>query len=143
MPQVTVEKIVEADSNITVWVDLQSDGSGELTLYPFLTPAMLNPSRTPGPTFNLEQAWYGLVWFDVKLYTNTLTPKPLWTFARDCDSHIDFRSFGGIYDRQSLDAPPTVDDGVLLMSTNGFQGGTGNMILRFKKNNAPGSGFRQ
>jgi hypothetical protein len=81
------------------------------------------------------QIWYGLVWFDVTFKTANLVPRPLWTLARDCDSHTDFRSFGGLIDTAVYDVPPTVDTGSLLIDTNNFAqlGSQGTIVLELRK----------
>ena len=140
MPQITVTKIAEADSTLVVKFDLLSDGSGELVNYPLLYPSSLNPPQANNrPTFRILQAWYGMVWFDFTIGAGTLQPAPLWTFARDCDSHIDFRSFGGIVDPNAYAKPPSDDNGVLTISTNGFiqLGSQGILVLSLAKTNTP------
>ena len=138
MAQVTVLKAAEGPSRIIVRVYLQSDGTGELVNYPLLTAGDLNPARQGiKPLFNIRQAWYSMVWFDFSLFAGTLQPAPLWTFARDCDSHIDFRSFGGLLDSNVYTQPPSVDDGVLLISTNNFApvNSMGSLVLEIQKTN--------
>lgn len=138
MAQVTIIKVVEGPSNITIRVNLLSDGSGELVNYPILAASDLNPPfPNKSPSFRLAQAWYGMVWFDATLSTGTLSPVTLWTFARDCDSHVDFRSFGGLVDQNVYLNPPVVDDGILLLSTNNFAttGSQGTLVLSLVKTN--------
>jgi hypothetical protein len=139
MPQVTLVKVVEGPRELTVRFNFLSDGSGELVNYPILSPQDLNPPRPLGkPTFRLLEVWYGLVWFDVTFSCGTLSPVTLLTLARDCDSHIDFQRFGGIPDQNVYANPPALDDGKLLVSTNGFStaGSQGTIILTLGKLNA-------
>lgn len=136
MAQVTTIKVVEGDSNLVLRVNLQSDGSGELVNYPLLSPSDLNPPRqNNAPAFRITQLWWGLVWFDVTFSTGTLSPVDLWTIARDSQAHVDFRSFGGLVDQNVYSSPPVVDDGVLLLSTNGFAvpGSRGSIVIRLSK----------
>lgn len=139
MAQVTITKIVEGPSDIILKVDIyNNDGGGELSLYPVLSPGDVNPvpvKIVPGPAFRLMQAWFGLVWFDLTVYTGTLNPYPLWTMTRDGNDHVDFRSFGGIL--QLPQAAIIGETGVISLSTNGFNvlGSQGNMIFQFKKQN--------
>lgn len=138
MPQVTVIKAVEGASNVIIRVNMVSDGSGELINFPFFAASDLTPPRqNRSPSFNLVQAWYSMVWYDVTLFAGTLSPVQMWTFARDCDSHIDFRSFRGILDQNVYVNPPVVDDGVLNISTNNFApvGSTGTLVLELQKTN--------
>ena len=136
MAQVTTIKVVEGNAHLVLRVNLVSDGSGELVNYPILLPSELNPPRPNNkPAFRIMQAWYGLVWFDVTMYTGTLIPVTLWTFARDCDSHIDFRSFGGVIDQNVYTVPPSDDNGILNITTNGFSqlNSQGTIVLELRK----------
>lgn len=138
MAQVTVIKAVEGQSNVIIRINMVSDGSGELVNYPIFAASDLNPpKRNISPSFNLVQAWYSMIWYDVVLFAGTLAPVQLWAFARDCDSHIDFRSFRGILDQNVYASPPVVDDGVLNISTNNFAplGSTGTLVFELQKTN--------
>ena len=139
MAQVTIRKIVEGDAHLVLRVDMVSDGStGELVNYPILSPSDLNPARANNrPAFRIMQMWYGCVWFDIDLDAAGVTNANMWTIARDCDSHIDFRSFGGIIDPGVYVVPPPDDYGILLMSTNGFTpaGSKGTLVLELRKTN--------
>lgn len=140
MAQVTTIKVAEGSSNIVIRVNLLSDGSGELVNVPILAPLDLSPSRPNNrPAFNIRQAWYAMVWFDFTLSAGTLFPATLWTFARDCDSHIDFRSFGGLVDQNVYITPPPDDNGILTITTNGFGqlGSQGTLVLDIQKTNEP------
>lgn len=136
MAQVTVVKVVEGSSNVIIRVNMVSDGSGELVNFPIFSPSDLSPPRANNkPTFNIRQAWYAMVWFDFTLSAGTLSPVTLWTFARDCDSHIDFRSFGGVLDQNVYVIPPSDDSGVLTLTTNNFAplGSQGTLVLELQK----------
>ena len=138
MAQVTVRKVVEGQSHLVLRVDLLSDGTGELANYVILSPSDLNPSMPNSiPAFRLMQAWYGMVWFDVTIGVGTVLPAPLWTLARDCDSHVDFRSFGGLIDPNVYNVQPPDDNGKLTFSTNGFAvvGSAGSIVLELRKTN--------
>ena len=139
MSQVVI-KVTEGPSTLVVRVYLSSDGTGELTNYPILAPMDLNPSRPNNrPTFRIMQVWYGLVWFDVSISSGTIAPVPLWTIARDSNSHTDFRSFGGLIDQNVYAVQPSSDSGILNISTNGFApaGSQGSLVLQLTKTNAP------
>lgn len=139
MTQVTTRKIVEGPSHLVLRIGLLSDGvSGELDDYVILSPTELNPPRLANaPAFRIMQIWWGLVWFDATFKFGGLTPRPVWTVTRDNDSHIDFRSFGGLLDYAEI--PPADYDGKLLLSTNGFAaaGSQGSIIIELRKTNAP------
>ena len=138
MGQVTVRKIVDGSSHLILRVDMLSNATGELKDYVILSPSDLNPAFSNDvPAFRLMQVWYGMVWFDVTLKTGTVVPTVIWTLARDCDSHTDFRSFGGIIDDAAYDVPPSDDSGKLTISTNGFNqlGSAGTIVLELRKTN--------
>ncbi len=138
MSQVTVTKVVEGASHLVLRVDLVSDGTGELVNRVILTPQDLSPAFPAGtPSFRLMQVWYSLVWFDATFKTGTVTPEILWTLAKDCDSHTDFRSFGGLIDKRALENPVSDDTGYLTISTKNFApaGSTGSFVLELRKTN--------
>jgi len=138
MAQVTVRKVVEGQSHLVLRVDMLSDGTGELADYIILSPMELNPPiPNDVPAFRIMQAWYGLVHFDVTLKAGTIIPSVLWTIAKDCDSHTDFRSFGGLIDANVYNKPPSDDNGKLTISTSGFNvaGSAGTIVLELRKTN--------
>lgn len=139
MAQVTVTKVVEGSAHVVIRVNiLNDDGGGELNNYVFFSPSDLLPARlNNAPCFRLMQTWYSMVWFDVTLKTGTLQPSTIWTMARDCDSHTDFRSFGGLLDPFVYMRPPADDNGVLTLSTNGFNvlGAQGTFVFELRKTN--------
>ena len=136
MAQVTVTKIVEGPAHLVVRLDFLSDGSGELAHEVVVSPSDLVPARENNkPCFRVMQAWFGLVWFDVTIGFGTLQPEPIWTIARDTCSHTDFRSFGGLRDKDTV--PPGDENGKLWVSTNGFAaaGSQGSVVLELRKLN--------
>lgn len=139
MAQVTIIKVVEGLSNITIRVNLLSNGTGELKNYPILAATDLNPTFPVGvPSFNVRQAWWGFVWFDVALFTGTLQPAAIFTFPRDTNNHVDFRSFGGLLDQNVYTNPLADDNGILNITTNNFggsPGASGTLILEIQKTN--------
>lgn len=138
MSQVTVVKAVEGEKHVIIRLYLQSDGSGELVNYPFFSPSDCNPPLSNNqPTFRLMQLWASSVWFDASFSAGTLVPVPLWTHAKDCDFHVDFRAFGGIWDQNVYVTPPPDDMGVLTITTNGFAplGSRGSFVLELRKRN--------
>ena len=138
MAQVTTVKVVEGNAHLVIRFNFLSDGTGELVNYPLLAPSELFPPRPNNkPAFRIMQAWYGMVWFDMTLQAGTLMPVTLWTLARDCDSHTDFRCFGGILDQNVYAVPSSDDNGILTVTTNGFQplGSAGTLVLELRKTN--------
>lgn len=138
MGQVTVRKVVEGSSHLVLRVNLQSDGTGELTDYVILSPSDLNPPMPNNiPAFRLMQIWAGLVWFDVTLKVGVAVPSVLWTHPRDYDGHMDFRSFGGLIDEAVYSNPLPDDNGKLTLSTSDFNvaGSRGTLVLELRKTN--------
>ena len=138
MGQVVVRKVTEGPSHLVLRVDLAGDGTGELVDYVILSPLDLNPPlRNVVPAFRIMQIWYGMVWFDVTIKAGTVVPSVLWTLARDCDSHTDFRSFGGLIDPAVYGPASPDDDGKLTLSTSGFAvaGSAGTLVLELRKTN--------
>lgn len=134
MSQVTIRKIVEGDSHLVVRVSFLSDGTGELVNEVVLSPSDLVPARPNSkPAFRIMQLWYGLPGFDVTLGYGTLQPEAAWTIARDTCPHVDFRSFGGLRDYDTV--PPSDENGKLWVSTNGFTtaGSKGSIVLELRK----------
>ncbi len=129
-----ITKIVnEGSSKIVVQVTIVSDGSGELNNYSILDPTSeFTPTMPLGTQLTLTQVWYGLAWFDVAIGFNAIVPTTAWVLARDAGTYYDFRYFGGLKDRSSVDP-----DGKVVLSTNGLSGNAGaigTMVLEFKKN---------
>lgn len=135
MSQVTLIKIVESESYLTVRANIVGDADGDLVNVPLLYPSSLVPALpNNAPTFRILELWYGLAWFDFTLLAGTLTPVVLWTVAKDCDSHNSFRCFGGIPDQNVYASPPVDDNGALLITTRGLGAGmVGSIVLSLGK----------
>ena len=135
MSSVTLVKIVEGESYLTVRANIVGDAGGDLVNVPLLYPSDLVPALpNNAPTFRILELWYGLAWFDFTLLAGTLTPVVLWTVAKDCDSHSSFRQFGGIPDQNVYASPPVDDNGALLITTRGLEAGmVGSIVLSLGK----------
>lgn len=138
MPQVTVTKIVEGESTLVVRVEFAGDGQPDFVRYPLLLPSQLVPPRKDNATaFRILQLWYGLQAFDLSLGFSTINSTTIWTLAQGTDSHVDFRSFGGLMDYATT--PPNDVDGALWVSTVGLTGigQMGSLAISLAKTNAP------
>ena len=138
MGQVTVRKIVEGHSHLLLRVDLLSDGTGELSDYVILSPSDLVPPRQNDfAAFRLMQVWYAMAKFNLTIKVGTVTPSVLWTLAADCDSHTDFRSFGGLIDPLVYTNPQADTDGKLTLTSSGFApaGSAGTLVFELRKTN--------
>ena len=134
MSQVTIRKIVEGSAHVVISVQLVSNGvDGELSNYVIFSPSDCNPPLVAKPAFRIMQLWYGAAWFDMVLSFGGLVPRPAWTIARDGDSHLDFRNFGGLIDYNEV--PPPDYNGDLLLSTSGFApiGSEGSLVIELRK----------
>ena len=135
MPQVTTVKVVEGDSHLVIRVNFLGDGLADLEKFVILSPSDLVPPRPNNAVaFRLMQAWFGLSNFDVQLgYNSVVNAQPAWTLAKGTDSHVDFRSFGGLMDYATL--PPTDVDGKLWVNTYGLTtvGQVGSLVLELRK----------
>lgn len=132
---VTPTIINEGPSKVIVQFVIQSDGTdGELTnqvVFNALTD--LGQPMDPTVQLSINQMWYNLTWFDLEIKFNALNPVTGWMVSRDPgDSYMDFRYFGGIKDRSTVDF-----DNKILFSTSGLADSTksvGVIVIEFKKN---------
>lgn len=135
MPQVTTVKVVEGDSHLVLRVNFLGDGLADLEDYVILSPSDLVPPRPNNAVaFRIMQIWYGLSGFDVQLgYNSVANAQPAWVVAQGTDSHVDFRSFGGLMDYAT--SPPTDVNGKLWVNTFGLTavGQVGSMVLELRK----------
>ena len=110
----------------------EGDGSDELDEYELLDPTLdFDPPVTKSKEITILQVWHSLVYFDLFVFADGLVPAPSWMIARDSDSYMDFRYFGGL--KIPVNTDPT---GKLLVSSNDFNvaGSRGTLIMEFKKN---------
>lgn len=135
MTQVTTTKVVEGESHVVIRVNLVNEEGGELTNVTILSPTDLVPRRINNATaFRIMQIWSGLDQFSATLGFDTVTPRDIWTLGVGVDSHVDFRSFGGLPDYATT--PPADVTGKLWISTRGFVlGAKGSLVLELRKTN--------
>ena len=130
--QITVTKMVEGSRSAIFHVYLESTGmAGELKNEVILDPLVdFSPPADKTGQFSITQIWSSLVWFDVMLSFDALVPTQSWILARDKDTHVDFRYFGGIKDRSDAE-----HSGKIFITTNGFEdrGSKGTIIIEVKK----------
>lgn len=134
MAQVTVTKIVEGQSHLVVRLEFLGDGSGDLNTEVVVSPSDLVPPRANNqPCFRIMQEWHGLG-FDMTFGYGTLQPEAVWTIAKNSGSHTDFRSFGGLRDKDTV--PPGDENGKLWITTSGLVSGLrGSVVLELRKLN--------
>lgn len=135
MAQVTTTKVVEGESHVVIRVNLVNEEGGELINAVIISPSDLVPYRPNNATaFRIAQLWYGLDGFSATLGFDTVTPRTAWTLGAGTDSHVDFRSFGGLMDYATV--PPADVTGKLWISTRGFVlGMSGSLVLELRKTN--------
>lgn len=134
MTQVTITKIVEGENHLVFRMNFLGDGSGELTNEVVLSPSDLVPTRENNkPCFRIMQVWYGLG-FDATFGYGTLQPEAVLTITKNSGSHTDFRSFGGLRDKDTV--PPGDENGKLWVITTGLTAGArGLVVLELRKLN--------
>jgi hypothetical protein len=129
---VTPTFLLDSPSKAIVHVYIESDGqSGDLSNFVLIDPKLDFVDSPQIVQMSLAQVWYSFGWFDGFLSFDDVNPYPSWQLSRDSASYFDFRYFGGIKDRSSIDTT-----GKLLLSTNGLTtaGSRGTMVIELKKN---------
>jgi hypothetical protein len=129
---VKIIKELDGERHIILRVFIKSDGvsadlAGLTVLDPKLTPSPTLPAK---PFCTIEEIWFDLDGFDMRLDFDDLTDPPAWTISQSSGNYIDFRSFGGIVDRSGLDGT-----GKLLLSTFGLDNANkqGTLIIKMRK----------
>lgn len=129
---VTPTLLLDSPKSTIVHVYIESDGvSGDLSSFVLLDPKVDFVDSPQIIQMSIRQIWYSLAWFDGFLSFDDLTPYPSWVLNRDANGYFDFRYFGGIKDRSSIDTT-----GKLLLSTNGLTslGNRGTLVIELQKN---------
>ena len=135
MPNKIVKTLLlDSSKSAILHVYMESDGNeGDLSNFVLLDPKtdFYNSDAGLRIQMTLKQVWYSFSWFDGLLTFDDLVPYPSWQLTRDAIGYHDFRYFGGIKDRSSIDTT-----GKVLISTNGFAalGNVGTMVIEVGKN---------
>ena len=111
---------------------LESDGiSDEFDKEIVLEPTELNGDESKIFQYTVTQIWQSLSGFDATLGFDSGSPKYAWIMREASDSHVDFRSFGGIKDRTTGDFT-----GKLTLSTINLNhpDSKGTFVIEFRKN---------
>lgn len=122
--------IVDGPRHAVVHVTIVSDGSGELNLTKIIDSKNdIYPKGQPTQS-TITQIWWGQSYFDAALYRNDTVPVLIWAMPVGSDSHVDFRSFGGIKVPVDMDG-----NGDILLTTFGFTPSTsvGTYVIELKK----------
>jgi hypothetical protein len=129
----TVNQTVFLDGSklATVHLYIESDGvSGEMANQ--LVIDMKNDIQPIGsPTqATIQQIWWGQSYYDARLSFQDTVPVPFWVLPVGSDSHVDFRSIGGLKVPVDLDGNANI-----LLTTVGFApaGSWGSYIIQLKK----------
>lgn len=130
---VTQTVLVDGPKRAHVHIFVRSDGNeGEFVNKKIID--VLNDVTLPDSgiikNITLEQVWYSQSFFDGLLSVDDTVPVDVWVLPVGSDSHIDFRSFGGIKVPVDLDG-----QGNILLSTNGFAPANswGSYVIQFRK----------
>ncbi len=130
----TVKVIKELDGErfLLLRVYIKSDGvSGDLAGFPIMDPtATPNPAKPAKPFATIEEIWFDLDGFNMRLDYDDLVDPPVWTLSQGAGNYVDFRSIGGIVDRSGADGT-----GKLLLSTFGLDTGSkqGTLLIKMRK----------
>ncbi len=129
---VNITKVLDGDRHLILRVFIKGDGlSADLAGYTIMNPtSTLNPTYPAKPFATIEEIWFDLDGFNMRLDFDDVVDPPAWTLSQGIGSYIDFRSMGGIADRSGLDGT-----GKLLLSTIGLDTAAkqGTIILKIRK----------
>ena len=135
---ITPTILLDSPKSAIVHVYIESDGqSGDLVNQVVLDPKTDFVDSPLRIQMSLTQVWFSLAWFDGMLTFDDLVPYPSWMLARDTVGYHDFRFFGGIKDRSSIDGT-----GKVMLSTNGLTplGNKGTIVMEIRKNKMANAG---
>lgn len=129
---VTVTKIEEGNRFLVLRVYIKGDGlSQDLAGAVIADPTTFNPVQSLKPTLGIDEIWYDLDGFNIRLDFDSLVDPPAWTASQGGGGvHLDFGGIGGITDKSGLDGA-----GRLLLSTSGLDTAAkqGSVILKLRK----------
>lgn len=129
---VKITKLEEGNRYLVLRVYIKGDGlSQDLSGYVLADPTTLNPGQPLKPTFAIDEMWYDLDGFNMRLDFDSLVDPPAWTASQGGGGcHLDFGGIGGVTDKSGLDGT-----GKLLLSTSGLDTAAkqGSLILKLRK----------
>jgi hypothetical protein len=118
---------MDSAKRATIQIHLASDGAaGELTDEVLVDVSTLSPAPSK---VTVEQIWWDLVAFDLRLEFDASTDTILWKLGAG-EGYQDFRSFGGIKDNTGSGST-----GDIMGTTNGFTaaGDEGTLLIVVRK----------
>jgi hypothetical protein len=119
---VSIEKVLDGPRTLIFQVYLKHDGaSADLADVEIAKPADFGMAAKPG--FRVDEIWYDVSGFLVRLEFNDLADNPIWVCSSSANQ-ICFEEVGGLADRSGLDG-----NGALQLSTVGFAAGMEASIL--------------
>lgn len=96
---------------------------------------LIDPQVDITPTckrMSIEEILYDFAGFDaiIEFDSGLMQDNLIWVLPEGSSNHVDFRCFGGFYDRSGVDGT-----GKLLITTSGFttSGDQGSMIIKLRK----------
>ena len=129
---VKITKLNDGPRHVVLHVYVKHDGiSPDLIALPILDPTSgISPAQAAEPAFTLEQIWFDLDGFNMRLDFDDVVDPPAWTISESAGNYVDFSCFGGIADRSGLDGT-----GKLLLSTSGFDAANkqGTLVIKLRK----------
>jgi hypothetical protein len=137
---VTPTILVDSTKSAVVHLYIESDGlSNDLVNQIIVDPTLDFVDSPLKVQMAITQVWYSFGWFDAMLSFDDITllesagipSTPSWLLTRDTIGYHDFRYFGGIKDKSTIDGT-----GRIVLTTNGLTtpGSKGTMVLEIRKN---------
>lgn len=129
---VKIIKELDGDRHLILRVFINGDGvSDDLIGQVIMDPrSTTSPLLLAKPFATIEEIWFDLDGFNIRLYFDSVIDPPAWTLSQGSSNYVDFRSMGGIADRSGLDGT-----GKLLLSTFGLDTSykQGTIIIKMRK----------
>jgi hypothetical protein len=132
MSSALVTLLNDGPRNVVCHVYIEGDAGGDLTDEVLIDPAAdVDPAMPQRPGLTLQAFWADFIGFDGLLeFEELASDRQLWTITGDQLAQADFRSFGGLKDRSSLND----GTGKLMLTTSGLStGDKGTIILWLRK----------
>jgi hypothetical protein len=126
--------LIDGNRHAVMHFFITSDGSGDLVNEVVIDPVNDFQDSTfqyQGVTLGVDEIWWdtasqpGVGFTGVLTYDSSTNPQQVWALSSNPgDTHIDFRSIGGIKDKTGIDGT-----GKLLITTKGFSDPNSSAVL--------------
>lgn len=128
---VKIIKELDAARHVILRIYIKGDGlSADLSGVTVIDPTTMTPPMPAKAFGTIEEIWYDLDGFNIRLDYDDVVDPPAWTISQGAGNYIDFRRVGGVSDRSGLDGT-----GKLLLSTIGLDTAEkqGSLIIKMRK----------